>query len=258
MKLRTLTLLLLLSIFTIDVDAQNSESANRYNILLTGASFASPNNTWFEQGCKILNATPINRAVGAQAITDTANKMADGTLYSPEELEEMDAFVIMQVHNKDVFDESKLENSYEEYDLPFEKRDNYSGAFDYVIKKYISECYNLRNNPKSKYYNTRTGKPAVIVLCTDWHDGRIMYNTSIRKLAEKWGLPLVEFDKQIGFTKNTLHPVTKEQYSLIYSPDTQIIEDVKYGWHPIDGEDSYIQKRMAAIFANLMVEILPQ
>ena len=249
-KINTLliTLLLALPLF--------AQEEHRHNILLTGASFASPSNEWFEMGCEKLGANPINRAVGSEAIATTANRMIDGTLYSKEEFEELDALVIMQVHNRDVFDPTQLKNDYREYPVPFE-RINYAAAFDYVIKRYITECYELRNDPDSKYYNTRSGKPAIIVLCTDWHDARVLYNTTIRQLAEKWGLPVVEFDKNIGFSKNHRHPVTKDQFSLIFSNDTQTIEDEKYGWHPLRGRDSYIQQRMASIFAAKMREILP-
>ncbi len=227
-----------------------------YNILLTGASFASPANTWFEMGCKILHANPINRAVGAEAIANTANRMIDGSLYSKEEFEHLDALVIMQVHDRDVVDPSQLKENYGDYNTPFD-RSNYAAAFDYVIKRYITECYELKHDSTSKYYNTPMGKPAIIVLCTNWHDGRVIYNTSVRKLAEKWGLPLVEFDANIGFSKNQPHPVTNEQFSLLYSNDQQVVNGVKYGWHPLRGEDSYIQQRMASIFAHKMKEILP-
>ena len=233
-----------------------SPDSTKYNILLTGASFASPQNSWFEMGCRQLKAHPINRAIGGESIISTSNRMIDGTLYSFEEFDNLDALVIMQVHNRDVFDESQLLSQYADYVTPFDKS-CYAAAYDYVIKRYISECYLLKDNPKSKYFGTKSGKPAVIILCTDWHDGRVTYNTSIRKLSEKWGFPLVEFDKNIGFSKNTLHPVTGEQQNLLYAKDTQTIDNVKYGWHPDRGEDKYIQQRMAAIFANLMMRILP-
>lgn len=232
------------------------EKATEYHILLTGASFASPQNGWFEIGCRQLNAYPINRAVGGESIVNTAHRMMDGTLYSFEEFDKLDALVIMQVHNRDVFDESQLLADYKEYVTPFD-RSNYARVFDYVIKRYMSECYELKDNPQSKYYGTKAGKPAVIVLCTDWHDARITYNTAIRKLAAKWGLPLVEFDCYIGFSKNCLHPTTGQQFSRLYSKDTQTIEGTKYGWHPDRGEDKYIQQRMAAIFADLMRKVLP-
>lgn len=233
-----------------------AQDSLKYNILMTGASFASSQNTWFEMGCNELCANPINRAIGGEAIANTANRMAEGTLYSPEELEIIDALVIMQVHNKDVFDETQLLPKYTDYHTPFD-RTNYAAAYDYVIKRYISECYKLKENPKSKYYGTKFGKPVVIVLCTNWHDARVTYNTSIRKVSEKWGLPLVEFDKYIGFSKNVLHPVTNDQYSLLYAYDAQTVDGVKYGQHPERGKDKYIQQRMAAIFVSLMKTVLP-
>lgn len=39
-----------------------------YTLLLSGASFATPNNGWFELGCKMLNAAPINKSVAGEAI----------------------------------------------------------------------------------------------------------------------------------------------------------------------------------------------
>ena len=236
------------------VPDKNMIPAN-YNILLTGASFATPNNRWFELGCAALNATPINCAQGGETIINAANKMSAGVLYTKNELEKMDAFVIMHVQNYNVADESTLLDNYKDYAIPF-REGKYAAAFDYVIKRYISECYELRNEPSSKYYRSQTGKPAVIVLCTHWHDARTTYNASVRLLAEKWGFPLVEFDKYIGFSKNTPNPITNEQYSVLYSIDTQNIDGVTYGWHPIQGSNSYIQQRMAAIFADVMRKIL--
>ncbi len=227
----------------------------RYNILLTGASFASPANQWFEIGCKFINANAINRADDGESIQTTAQRMEYGILYTKQELETLDALVIMQVHDQDVFTATGLKDDYTQYTNLTSL--SYAAAFDYVIKRYITECYNLRNDPTSAYYNSKLGKPAVIILCTDWHDARVTYNTSVRKLAEKWGLILVEFDKSIGFTKNKVHPVTKAQYSLIYSEDTQTISGIMYGWHPKRGDDSFIQQKMAAIFADAMKRILP-
>ena len=249
-----LSCLFLIPAFTQTIP-EHPVKSSKYNILLTGASFASPENRWFELGCAILNANPINRAIGGEAIADAANRMNRGDLYTKHELEMLDAFVIMQVHDRDVAGESGLLDDYTDYTMPF-TRENYAAGFDYVIKRYISDCYALRNNPDSKYYGSKTGKPAVIVLCTNWHDARTTYNTSVRLLAAKWGLPLVEFDKYIGFSKNAPHPVTKQQYSLIYAIDTQVIDNITYGWHPIHGDNSFIQQRMASIFADLMRKIL--
>ncbi len=250
------TMLFLLAVcWSVSAKAQENKQPKNM-LILTGASFASPENKWFELGCESMGAKAINRAVGGQSIASTANMMVEGKLYSPEELEEMDALVIMQVHDRVVVGDSLLLPKYTDYKTPFDYGD-YVRAYDYVIKRYMAECYELKNSPKSKYYNTKAGKPAVIVLCTHWHDGRAIFNASVRTLAAKWGLPLVEFDKYIGFSKNTPHPVTGEQHSLIFSDDTQTVGDVKYGWHPNRGRDKYIQQRMAAIFADQMNRILP-
>lgn len=221
---KLLTLLLALPLAWGHATAQENA---KYTILLTGASFA-----------------------------DTANRMAEGTLWNAGELDEMDALVIMQVHNRDVSATGGLKEKYTDYTTPFD-RSNYAAAFDYVIKRYQSECYALKDDPKSKYYGTKSGKPAVIVLCTDWHDARTTYNAAIRRLAARWGLPLVEFDRNIGFSKDTPNPATGTQQSLLHAQDTQTIEGVAYGWHPQRGQDKYIQQRMAAIFTDTMRRILP-
>lgn len=246
------------------VQGQNFQSGDikknekeKYTILLSGASFGVPANGWFEIGCRSLAAKPINRAVGAEAIADAANHMVGDTLYTKEELEDIDAFVLMHVHDRDVFEGSQLKENYLDYKVPFD-RSNYAAAYDYVIKRYITECYNLKFDKNSKYYNTASGKPAIIILCTHWHDAREIYNPAVRKLGQKWGFPVVEFDKYTGFSKEQLHPVTGTQYSILYTDDnTEEINGQTFGWHPLQGEDQYIQQRMGAIFAELMRKVLP-
>lgn len=233
-----------------------AQETHSRKFLLTGASFASPNNGWFEIGCELAGAVPVNRAVGGEAIADAANRMIRGTLYSPQELEEMDALVIMQVHDFDVFDESQLKVNYVDYATPFD-RSNYAAAFDYVIKRFLTDCYNLKFDEDSRYYNTKAGKPAVVVLCTHWHDSRETYNTSVRKLGAKWGFPIVEFDENIGFSKNSTHPVTSEQVSMLFANDKELSGGIAFGWHPENGKDKYIQQRMGAIFAEAMRKIFP-
>lgn len=252
-------LLIVCLLLSINLSAQEKISnENDLNILLTGASFATPSNGWFEYGCKLINANPINRAIGGEAIASTGNRLRKGTLYSKEELEDIDAFVIMQVHEQDVYDPAQLKARYTDYETetPF-KRVNYAAGYDYVIKRYITECYNLKNDSTSKYFGTESGKPVVIILCTHWHDGRTLYNRTIRKLADKWGFPLIEFDKYMGFSKNQKHPVTDAQISLLYSIDSQKINEELFGWHPLKGQDQYIQQRMGNIFADLVRKILP-
>ena len=68
---KLLTLLLALPLAWGHAAAQENA---KYTILLTGASFASPQNGWFEIGCRQLDARAINRAIGGEAIADTANR----------------------------------------------------------------------------------------------------------------------------------------------------------------------------------------
>lgn len=236
--------------------AHQNVQKSTYTFFLSGASFATPNNGWFELGSEMLRAISINRAKGGTAAADMANKMSKGALYSHQELEDMNALVIMHVVNRDVYNEEELLDNYSDYSLPF-NRSNYAAAFDYVIKRYLHDCYQLKFNEDSKYYNMEEGKPAVIVLCTDWHDAREVYNSSVRKLAEKWGFPLVEFDRYIGFSNKVKHPVTGEYTSRMHSFDKQTINGEVYGWHPRRGKDQYIQQRMAAIFSSTMRKIFP-
>ena len=224
---KLLTLLLALPLAWGHATAQENA---KYTILLTGASFASPQNGWFEIGCRQLDARALNRAIGGESIADTANRMAEGTLWNAGELDEMDALVIMQVHNRDVSATGGLKEKYTDYTTPFD-RSNYAAAFDYVIKRYQSECYALKDDPKSKYYGTKSGKPAVIVLCTDWHDARTTYNAAIRRLAARWGLPLVEFDRNIGFSKDTPNPATGTQQSL-RSEERRVGKECRSRWSP--------------------------
>lgn len=256
-KILLALLAILLPLVAINGQEAKQEKKTDYTILLTGASFASENNGWFELGSKYLNAKPINRAIGGHAIADTANRMAKGELYSEEELEEIDAFVIMQVHEKDVASLEGLKENYTDYETPFD-RSNYAAAYDYVIKRYLTECYNLKFNKKSKYYNTPFGKPAIIVLSTHWHDSRVIFNKAIRELGARWGFPVIEFDKYIGFSKDQNHPVTKQPMSKLFTNGNyETTHGVEHGWHPENGQDKYIQQRFAAIYVDAMKRILP-
>ena len=109
---KLLTLLLALPLAWGHATAQENA---KYTILLTGASFASPQNGWFEIGCRQLDARALNRAIGGESIADTANRMAEGTLWNAGELDEMDALVIMQVHNRDVSATGGLKEKYTDY-----------------------------------------------------------------------------------------------------------------------------------------------
>jgi hypothetical protein len=250
------------------VEGEEESTTTKKTIFLIGASFAYSANTWFATMCNNGNYNGINKAVSGSAICDDANKMYNGTLYTPEQLENMDYFLIMHTHNKDVASEVGIKENYEEYiteylegnpggTTPF-NRDNYAVAYDYVIKKYMADCYNLKNEPTSKYYNTEMGKPCNIIFMTHWHDARTIFNDSIRILAAKWGIPLVELDKNIGFSKDNVHSVTLEQISTIFAQDNEIIDGVTYGWHPsreATTEGAYIQLRISNITLSKMKEI---
>ncbi|MFT3751701.1 MAG: DUF5040 domain-containing protein [Paludibacter sp.] len=223
----------------------------KYHFMLTGASFGVPENGWFELSCKAFDAEAINKAVSGEAIYHTANRMATNTFYTQAELERTDAFIIMHVHNQNVADATWLKENYADYTMP---TTNYAIAYDYVIKRYKDDCYKLKDDPTSKYYGTPNGKPAIIILCTHWHDARTVYNPAIRLLAQKWNLPLVEWDTNIGFTKNVLE--NGQQPSIQYSLNNEVINGVTYGWHPLHGQEQYIQKKISAIFNAAMEKVV--
>ena len=223
-------------------------------ILLTGASFAFDANPWFGRTCSMLGCIGTNKAFSGAVIYNTVTAIKNRTLYTIETLDNYDILAIMHVHNHDVCDETNLMTvaDYEtKIDADGASSLTRSQAFDYVIKKYQTDCYNQKDNAASKWYQSPYGKPPIIVITTSWHDERTAYNNSVRLLAAKWGLTLVEFDKNIGFSSSGLHPVTGAQQSLLYAADSS----GSYGWHPLraanpDGSTQYVQLRMAAIFAK--------
>lgn len=228
----------------------SGEAQNKLNILLAGASFGVVENGWFEIGCNTYNSVAINKSVGGSAIYHMANKMAINQFYTPAELESTDVLVIMHVHNQNVTDETLLRENYADYAMP---TTNYAVAYDYVIKRYKADCLQLKNVPGSKYYGTANGKPVKIILCTHWHDARTIYNSSIRLLAEKWNLPLIEWDKNIGFSKDIL--IDGKQPSLQYGMNNEVIAGVTYAWHMKRGQNEYIQQKMATIFIEKLVSL---
>lgn len=230
-----------------------AQNGKQQYFMLSGASFAIPENSWFEMGCDAFNARSINKAVSGDAIMDAAVDMFNNVYYTQDELEKTDLFVIMQVHNEAVANELTLKENYKDYTLEQISTD-YAAAYDYVIKRYKDDCYQLRNKPASRYYGTENGKQSAIVLCTHWHDSRTIYNSDIRKLAQKWNFPLVKFDVNIGFTKDVL--VDGKQPSLQYASDTQTIDGVTYGQHPLRGRNQYIQQKMAQIFIAELENVL--
>ena len=248
MKLQKIILSGLLSLAALATQAQNYD----HHFLLAGASFAVPENGWFELVCDAFNAEPLNKAVGGDAIKHTASDMFLDRFYTTEELDRIDAFIIMHVHNQDVASTNGIKENYEEY--TYDEIQQYNTAYDYVIKRYKADCYNLKFNPESRYYQTENGKPATIILCTHWHDSRITYNQSIRTLAERWQLPLVEWDENIGFTRKVVD-ADGRQPSIKYAADTEKIYDITFGWHPMRGKEQYIQQKIASIAMEKLTEL---
>lgn len=252
MKMKSIYMLPLAAMLAVSISPvcaeETSQDQSRQTFLLTGASFAIPENGWFEIGCEDLGVEAINKSVSGEAIYHTARRMDKGTFYTTEELDKVDVFVIGHVHNQNVANEQWLKENWEDYTTIATTTD-YSVAYDYVIKRYIADCKALKDNPESRYYGSEEGKPVKIMLCTHWHDSRTTYNPAIRKLADKWGFPLVKFDENIGFSRLDVQ-AGEAQPSLAYAHDTETIGGVKYGWHPLRGSNSYIQRRMAQIFVE--------
>lgn len=227
---------------------------SKKGVLLTGASFAYSRNQWFGMVCEKLGITGFNKAESSLTIaSSTAQRMHDGTLYSEEEFEQFDVFLIFHSHNEKVSNTENLKADYTEYTFPITDK---SVAWDYVLKKYAADCYAAKDNPNSRWYGTKYGKPFIVAACTNWHDSRTVFDDSIRELRDKWGFHLIELDKKIGFSKNQVHPITGEQVSVLYSVDTQVIDGVTYGWHPTREANAYAQIRIAQIVSEELSKLL--
>lgn len=183
------------------------------SLCIVGASFAYPENCWFELACEKMGLKPINKAISGSNIKDTAKSMRENILFTLEELDSFATFAIMHTHNYNVYDGVGVHTPYVE-------------AYDYVIKQYSALCQALEFNPDSKWFGVAGGKPVDILICTHWHDARTNFNESVRKLDEKWeSVRLCKFDEQIGFTKDKPDPQTGVQISVYYAhPDQNATE----------------------------------
>lgn len=235
------------------VASYGADADGRPVIMLAGASFAVADNGWFEAACDDLGAVPLNKSRSGEAIYNMARRMAAGTLYTVAELDDTDLLVIDHVHDRNVADERKLEESWQDYD-DVDTSTDYARAFDYVIKRYMYDCAALRFDWRSKYYGVTGGKPVRIALCTHWHDGRTTYNAAVRLLAERWHVSLVEFDREIGFS--SADAAGGEQPSVAQAFDREVINGEVYGWHPLRGSNCTVQRRMAQIFTGVAARVL--
>ncbi|MBR4118844.1 MAG: DUF5040 domain-containing protein, partial [Bacteroidales bacterium] len=224
-------------------------------VLLSGASI-SQYNGYFEYAMEELGLSYTNISVAGTNIFHLCyNLYSAGKNYN-----DVDILITSHIHNFDVYslpkhlenytsldyendevlgDYIKTSNYYTGTLAPIEgvytSDELYAIGYDYAIKKWNELCYNLKD---TEGYDSKLGKPCQIILYTYWHDARTIFNTAIRKLANKWGLPLIKDDENIGFSKDKLHPITKRQYSLLHCkgyPWGQIneyIDGVEYGLHP--------------------------
>lgn len=280
-----------------NIDKKSTNTAGFFlpnkSILLSGASISESINGYFEHAMLDLGITEYkNLSVAGANIFKLCNDLySNGLNYAKG----YDLLIISHVHNFDVFNlpdnikdmtVEELENNDEfgtyittgDYvngtppaTLSYTTNQLYAIGYDYSIKKWISLNYNLKSEIG---YDSFFGKAAQICLYTYWHDARTIYNEAIRKLAKKWNLLLIKDDENIGFSKDRVHPVTKQQYSILYTNSSkyqklETIDGVKYGFHPdtisVKNQNTYnstkkmlleylpyIQKRRAAILIKTL------
>lgn len=280
-----------------NIDKKSTNTAGFFlpnkSILLSGASISESINGYFEHAMLDLGITEYkNLSVAGANIFKLCNDLySNGLNYAKG----YDLLIISHVHNFDVFNlpdnikdmtVEELENNDEfgtyittkDYvngtppaTLSYTTEQLYAIGYDYSIKKWISLNYNLKSEIG---YDSFFGKAAQICLYTYWHDARTIYNEAIRKLAKKWNLLLIKDDENIGFSKDRVHPVTKQQYSILYTNSSryqklQTIDGVIYGFHPdtisVENQNTYnstkkmlleylpyIQKRRAAILIKTL------
>lgn len=280
-----------------NIDKKSTNTAGFFlpnkSILLSGASISESINGYFEHAMLDLGITEYkNLSVAGTNIFKLCNDLySNGLNYAKS----YDLLIISHVHNFDVFNlpdnikdmtAEELENNdefgtyitTEDYvngtppaTLSYTTEQLYAIGYDYSIKKWISLNYNLKSETG---YDSFFGKAAQICLYTYWHDARTIYNEAIRKLAKKWNLLLIKDDENIGFSKDRVHPVTKQQYSILYTNSSkyqklETINGVIYGFHPdtisVENQNTYnstkkmlleylpyIQKRRAAILIKTL------
>lgn len=241
------------------VKHQSGEPVGLSGITLIGASLAHSANAWFAKASRSLGVPGLNKAVSGSVPYLFADRFWRDTLFTSEDFEQADVLAIQFASSPDLDNTDGLFPTYQEYTANFDPENtenqfaaNYTHAqaVDYILKKWQALCYEQRNVAGSKWYGTQHGKPCRIMFVSHWHDARSYYNDAIRVLAKRWGAQICPFDEKIGFSKN--QPLQNgQQVSRLYAQDTQTIDSVVYGWHPLRGiEGEYIQSKMAGIFVT--------
>ncbi len=229
----------------ISCTTHNEPNSKKLVLATMGASLMYPGNGWVEKACQQQNIRCLNKAVSSKLIIDFAQQLWNNTYATKEELKQIDILLIQFANCGDVCgDSTTMFPTADDYTRNYtifseELFTEYSHAqqMDYILKRWRQIC-------------TQYNKPMQVILVTHWHDGRTTYNESVRKLAQRWEADVCELDKYIGFTKD--HPLPDgRQPSILYAKDTEIIDGIEYGWHPLRGkEGEYIQSVMADILAD--------
>ncbi|MDM1380718.1 DUF5040 domain-containing protein [Myroides marinus] len=241
-------------VIKVKVSAQGD--IERTSSLLIGASFADSGNCWYKNAYSRLKSYNVNLANGGTRISTYATRIYKGELYTTENLDRFNHLVIYLSHNYDVYGDIGVKTSYKDYEPINGSQYNSTQNWDYFLKKYSADCEAQKDNPNSKYYGTKKGKPVSIVVFTNWHDGRVIFNESIRKLRDKWGFTLIELDSNIGFSKNKKNPKTNKQISLEYAVDSEVIDGELFGSHPIRvGKELYVQDKTEEMFYNTISKL---
>lgn len=241
------------------VKHQSGEPVELSGIALIGASLAHSANAWFAKASLSLGVPGQNKAVSGSVPYLFADRFWRDTLFTSEDFEQADVLAIQFASSPDLDNTDGPFPTYQEYTVNFDLQNaqnqfagtyTHAQAVDYILKKWQALCYEQRNVAGSKWYGTQHGKPCRIMFVSHWHDARSYYNDAIRVLAKRWGAQICPFDEKIGFSKS--QPFQNgQQVSRLYAQDTQTIEDVVYGWHPLRGlEGEYIQSKMAGIFVT--------
>ena len=150
--------------------------------------------------------------------------------------------------------------------IPNETYDErYAAGYDYLLKKYALDCYNLRLNPDSKWYGTKSGKPVIIVCTTQWHDGYVRFNEGIKNVARRHGAILCDVANNVGFSYMQTNPQDDDSicWNALHCNNTSIgsgndtenipIHGIMYnnmGWHPTRDWSCYVQMKRAQILAE--------
>lgn len=241
------------------VKHQSGEPVGLSGITLIGASLAHSANAWFAKASRSLGVPGLNKAVSGSVPYLFADRFWRDTLFTSEDFEQADVLAIQFASSPDLDNTDGLFPTYQEYTANFDPENTenqfaatytHAQAVDYILKKWQALCYEQRNVAGSKWYGTQHGKPCRIMFVSHWHDARSYYNDAIRVLAKRWGAQICPFDEKIGFSKS--QPLQNgQQVSRLYAQDTQTIDSVVYGWHPLRGlEGEYIQSKMAGIFVT--------